>query len=62
MPGLKKVGNVTMKKGIFKGDAEFCDWFSQIKMNPIQRRPTQCRIAWPRSSACSTMTPSPCRR
>ena len=39
MPGLKKVGNVTMKKGIFKGDNQFWTWFEQIKMNTIKRVP-----------------------
>lgn len=39
MPGIKKFGNVTMKKGIFKGDNKFWDWFSQIKMNTIARVP-----------------------
>ena len=37
MPGLIKYSNVTMKKGIFKGDNKFWDWFSQIKMNTIKR-------------------------
>lgn len=39
MPGLKKFGNVTMKKGVFKGDNKFWDWFNKIKMNTIQRVP-----------------------
>jgi len=39
MPGLKKVGNVTMKKGIFKADNKFWLWFNQIKMNTIKRVP-----------------------
>jgi phage tail-like protein len=39
MPGMKKVGNVTMKKGIFKSDNKFWDWFNQIKMNTIKRLP-----------------------
>jgi len=39
MPGMKKVGNVTMKKGVFKGDNKFWDWFKQIKMNTIKRLP-----------------------
>ena len=39
MPGIKKTGNVTMKKGIFKSDNKFWDWFSQIKMNTIKRVP-----------------------
>lgn len=39
MPGLKKYGNVTMKKGIFKSDNKFWDWFKQIQMNTIKRVP-----------------------
>lgn len=39
MPGLKKFGNVTMKKGVFKSDNKFWDWFSQIKMNTVKRVP-----------------------
>lgn len=39
MPGIKKSGNVTMKKGIFKSDNKFWDWFNQIKMNTIKRLP-----------------------
>lgn len=38
MPGIKKFGNVTMKKGIFKGDNSLFDWFSEIKMNTIKRK------------------------
>jgi len=39
MPGIKKYGNVTLKKGIFKSDNTFWDWFNQIKMNTIKRVP-----------------------
>ena len=39
MPGIKKAGNITMKKGIFKSDNKFWDWFNQIKMNTIKRIP-----------------------
>ena len=39
MPGLKKYGNVTMKKGVFKSDNKFWDWFNTIKMNTIKRLP-----------------------
>ena len=38
MPGLKKVGNVTMKKGVFKSDNKYWAWFSQISLNTIERR------------------------
>jgi phage tail-like protein len=39
MPGIKKFGNVTMKKGVYKSDNKFWDWFNQIKMNTIKRVP-----------------------
>jgi phage tail-like protein len=39
MPGIKKTGNVTMKKGIFKGDNEFWKKFSAIELNTIERVP-----------------------
>ncbi|MBI1395193.1 MAG: phage tail protein [Betaproteobacteria bacterium] len=39
MPGIKKYGNVTMKKGVFAKDNKFWDWFNQIKMNTIKRIP-----------------------
>ena len=39
MPGLKKYSNITMKKGVFKSDNKFWDWFNQIKMNTIKRIP-----------------------
>lgn len=39
MPGIVKSGNVTMKKGVYKGDNKFWDWFNEIKMNTIKRVP-----------------------
>lgn len=38
MPGIKKYSDVTMKKGVFKSDNQFWEWFNQIKMNTIQRK------------------------
>ena len=38
MPGLGKVGNVTMRKGIFVNDTALWDWFNQIAMNTIARQ------------------------
>ncbi len=38
MPGLGRVGNVTMRKGIFVNDSTFWDWYNEIKMNTIARR------------------------
>jgi phage tail-like protein len=38
VPGLGKVVNVTMRKGIFAGDAKFWAWYNEIKMNTSKRR------------------------
>ena len=37
MPGLKKISNVTLKKGIFPKDNDFYKWYDAIKMNTIKR-------------------------
>lgn len=37
MPGIKKYGNITLKKGIFKGDTKLWDNYDLIKMNTIKR-------------------------
>ena len=39
MPGMVQSSNVTMKKGVFKSDNSFWDWYNQIKMNTIARKP-----------------------
>lgn len=39
MPGLAKTGNVTLKKGVFTRDNVFFNWFTEIKMNTIRRKP-----------------------
>jgi phage tail-like protein len=38
MPGLGRVGNVTLRKGIFVADAKLWAWYDEIKMNTIKRR------------------------
>jgi len=37
MPELVKLGNVTLKKGIFVNDNNFWKWYDAIKMNTIKR-------------------------
>ena len=37
MPGIKKYGDVTLKKGVFKNDNKFWDWFNEIRMNTAKR-------------------------
>lgn len=39
MPGIRKFGNVTLKKGIFVHDNRFWTWFDTIKMNTVPRTP-----------------------
>ena len=38
MPGLGKVGNVTLRKGVLAADSGLFAWFDEIKMNSITRR------------------------
>lgn len=38
MPGLGRVGNVILRKGIFVTDSRLWTWFNEIKMNTIKRR------------------------
>jgi phage tail-like protein len=37
IPGLAKISNVTLKKGLFVKDNKLFDWYSQIKMNLMKR-------------------------
>jgi len=37
MPGLQKYGNVTLKKGMFKGDTALWKQFTTVKMNTYKR-------------------------
>jgi phage tail-like protein len=38
MPGMRKYSNITLKRGAFKSDNEFFDWFNEVKLNTITRR------------------------
>lgn len=38
MPGLRKVTNIVMKRGISKGDNDFFKWLNTVKLNTIERR------------------------
>lgn len=54
MPGISKVGNVTLKKGIFVKDNNFFKWYSNIKMNIIKRETVVIKLL--DESAKPTMT------
>jgi phage tail-like protein len=38
MPGLRKFSNVTLKRGVLKGDNEFFNWLNTVQMNKVERR------------------------
>lgn len=38
MPGLAKYSNITLKRGITKGDNDFFKWLATVKMNTVERR------------------------
>lgn len=38
MPGMQKYSNITMKRGSFKSDNEFYQWWNTVKLNTIERR------------------------
>jgi phage tail-like protein len=44
MPGLKKYVNITLKKGVFKSDNKFWDWFQEIKMNTIKKKKVTIKL------------------
>ena len=38
MPGLRKFSNITLKRGVIKGDNEFFSWLATVKLNKVERR------------------------
>src|SRR5262245_42021107 len=38
MPGLRKFANVSLKRGVVKGDNELFNWLSTVKLNSVERR------------------------
>ena len=56
MPGLTKVGNVTLKRGIFKGDNSFWTWYNSIAQNTIKRQNVVITLLDEKSTAAMTWT------
>ena len=54
MPGIARYGNITLKKGVFKSDNHYWDWYNQIKMNTIKK--TSITISLLDESGSPTMT------
>ena len=44
MPGLKKYGDITLKKGVFTTDNKFYDWISMISLNTYKRLTVVIRL------------------
>lgn len=38
MPGMQKFPNVTLKRGTFKSDNEYFEWWNSIQLNQVARR------------------------
>lgn len=38
MPGMQKFSNITLKRGKFKSDNQFYDWWNTQQMNTVERR------------------------
>ncbi len=38
MPGMQTFGDLTLKRGSFKGDNEFFNWWNTVALNTITRR------------------------
>lgn len=38
MPGMQKYSNITLKRGTFKNDNEYYQWWNTVKLNTIERR------------------------
>ena len=38
MPGLRKFNNITLKRGVRKGDNDFFNWINTVRLNTVERR------------------------
>jgi phage tail-like protein len=38
IPGLKKFANITMKRGVFKSDNDYFNWWNTVALNTVERR------------------------
>jgi len=56
MPGLKKYGDITLKKGVFTTDNKFYDWISMISLNTYKRLTVVIRLLDEKGTAKMTWT------
>lgn len=38
MPGMQKFSNITLKRGTFRSDNEYYEWWNSIQLNQVLRR------------------------
>ncbi|MFN2456865.1 MAG: phage tail protein [Chitinophagaceae bacterium] len=38
MPGLRKYSNITLKRGLTKGDTDFYKWLNTVNLNKVEKR------------------------
>lgn len=38
IPGMQKFANITMKRGVFKSDNDYFNWWNTVSLNTIERR------------------------
>jgi len=38
MPGLRKFNNITLKRGVMRGNNKFFEWLLTVKLNTVERR------------------------
>ena len=43
-PGLEKIQNITLKRGVFRNDIEFNEWMDTISMNTVERRDVTIKL------------------
>lgn len=44
MPGIPKFGNITLKRGMIKGDSDFKKWYDTIALNTVERRTVTIKL------------------
>lgn len=43
-PGMQKFGNITLKRGSFKGDNQFYEWWNTVSLSTIERRDVTVKL------------------
>lgn len=38
MPGMHKLSNITLKRGVFHSDNEFYEWYHTVALNTVEKR------------------------